>query len=162
MGLIGTSQRRRAPDPGSTGFRKPCSPVPRDWGECLRKICSWLLGVRSYNQGMKMTLVGWNRKEKTHHHSLRPLPATGRNLGEEDADLTWDHGCVARARISSVSLTGDFEVKMEFSEGELRNWMRAYVVHNPRAALRLILEALPDALIESVGERMSRTESEQQ
>lgn len=100
---------------------------------------------------MKMTFEGWGRAVYTHPHKVRPMVGGSRNkVGKIDEPLEWSSALRASGKVQGLSLGGDFKVTFDFDEAELRNWLLAYLVDEPEAAIRLLAEMQAEAQISLV------------
>lgn len=88
---------------------------------------------------MNMLFIGWRRQVCRHRHPV--LPMKGNYLlrpALRPGALRWVDPLRARGKVSGLALSGDFQVDLEFSEKELKNWLTAYLEADYERGLELM------------------------
>jgi hypothetical protein len=104
---------------------------------------------------MKIKFSGWSRTQNRYERELAPV--TRENVSEgryilrakTPGPLEWDSSKVAYAKIDNLALNGSFLMRIEFSERELKNWLRKVVEENPSHARTWLDELYATAVINS-------------
>jgi hypothetical protein len=100
---------------------------------------------------MNVHFRGWKREVKPHIHPVTPvkklLSGSYRTEGDESQPLNWRTPLQALGKVEDLALTGAFLVEFNFTEEELKNWLKKYVEAEPEAALRLLMKMQAEATI---------------
>jgi len=92
---------------------------------------------------MELIFHGRLRTMYSHRHPVTP-GSYGKKPG---APLKWETANTARGRIDDVGLSGNFHVRFEFKDAELRNWLSAYIAEKSRESLALLSEMQAAAIV---------------
>lgn len=85
----------------------------------------------------------------THQRELWPVHDEGKwRRGRKGDAITWSSGLEARAYIPNLSLSGNFLVRIEFKEVELRSWIQQFVRHHPKKAAKLLASMQAELMIQ--------------
>lgn len=103
---------------------------------------------------MKIQFRGWRREVIQHDREVIPVtdaPGGGYMQSDEGEQLEWekqwDGKFVTRGRLEQLGLSGDFIIKLEFSDEDLKGWLKHYVNKNPKDAIRLLAEMQAEAIL---------------
>jgi hypothetical protein len=80
---------------------------------------------------MKIIFEGLNRYVLTHRHTIHPY------IKNSDT-MVWESSTKAYGMIFGLRLNGDFKLRIDFQEDELKNWLEKFVEEEPEKGLRLI------------------------
>jgi hypothetical protein len=97
---------------------------------------------------MKLTFRGWRREVWPHTHDVIPVRKEdgGYQPIERRRSIHWTDPMTAYGRLEGLGLSGNFLVKFQFTEAELRSWLTSYFMADPQAAQRLVASVQVDAI----------------
>jgi hypothetical protein len=101
---------------------------------------------------MKITFHGWGRQ--VYPHEVKVIPCK-QNEGfdpvwcspvKNGKSLRWSDGMTAFGKLNGLALSGAFLAEFQFTEAELKNWLRSYLSVEPERALELIRTVQAEAI----------------
>ena len=97
---------------------------------------------------MKLTFEGWQRVVMVHTHELLPVKKEFGSWwpNEKRKSITWTDGKTAYAKVEGLELTGNFLVRMDFTEAELRSWLAQAFDEDPERTQALVASAQAKAI----------------
>jgi hypothetical protein len=90
---------------------------------------------------MKMRLIGYNHREKTHDLTVIP------DIPDRKGLLMWDGPLHAKGKLKDLALNGSYTVEFIFEQEELRYWLQEFVEAKPEEAIRLLAEMQAEAIL---------------
>lgn len=90
---------------------------------------------------MKMKLIGYNHRDKTHDHTVFP------NMPDRKGLLMWEGPLRAKGRLKDLALNGSYTVEFIFEQEELRYWLQEFVEAKPEEAIKLLAEMQAEAIL---------------
>ena len=92
---------------------------------------------------MRVTFDGWQRVVVVHDHDVVPVKsdADGRWMPMSNRrSILWSDDMTAFGELENLQLNGNFLVRFEFTEAELRNWLTRYFESDPERAFDLVAD----------------------
>ena len=85
----------------------------------------------------------------THDREVIPVTRNGGSYspGVKGSPLQWDGESVTYGKLNRLGLSGDFLIKLEFDEEELKSWLKQYVNKKPDEAIRLLAAMQAEAIL---------------
>lgn len=107
---------------------------------------------------MKIKFLGWQRE--VYPHDVDVVPVTMRDGKyhpvESGKSLRWSDGMTAFGKVEGLALSGAFLAEFQFTEAELKDWLRRYLSAKPEKALALI-SAVQSEVILRLAKNSKRT-----